>query len=74
MATAKEVSDAVAVVAQGITDLGTSLTAEIAKLDALIAAAGGGGVNPADLDPIVTNLKAQADTLAQLKTQADNAT
>ncbi len=89
MATLQQVSDAVDAIGTGVgnlstklTDVGTSLTAEIKKLDDIIAALKAGGtINPADLDAIVAKLKTQADGLTTLattadalKTQADQAT
>lgn len=42
--------------------LKASVTAEIARLEAIIAA-GAGGINPADLDPVVAQLKDAVATL-----------
>ena len=74
MATVADLTAAVQAVSDGLSALGTSLTAEIAKLDAEIQAAGSGGIDPATLDPIVANLTAIAATVSTLKSQADNAT
>jgi ABC-type transporter Mla subunit MlaD len=71
MATLQELSDAVDAIGTGLTNLGTSLTAEIARLDALIAA---GGATAAQLQPIVDKLNAQKTAIDGLKTQADTAT
>jgi len=64
MAVAADFVAVAATLSAEVSQLSTDVNAAVAEITALVAAAGGGGVNPADLDAPLKSLQDAAAALA----------
>ena len=80
MASVQDLQDAVAALGQAVSDVGASvkseadaISAEIARVEALLASAPSGGVDPAALDAPLQAIKDAVSNLGAVKAAADAA-